>query len=103
MVAIATGPASAEPTNPTTAPTVPTVKRDLGVVPTASMIVGAMAGMVWFWIPLSLLILAVTSIPSVIGTVLGGVVFVYAVRATDRVERLRSEAVFAFGIAAPYR
>ncbi len=67
------------------------------------MIVGAFAGMIWFWIPLSLLILAVTSIPSVIGTVFGGVVFVYAVRATDRVERVRSEAVFGFGIAVPYR
>ena len=47
------------------------------------MIVGAVTGMIWFWIPASLLIIAVTSIPSVIGTVLGGVVFVYAVRATD--------------------
>ena len=67
------------------------------------MIVGAVTGMIWFWIPASLLIIAVTSIPSVIGTVLGGVVFVYAVRATDRVERLRSEAVFGFGIAVPFR
>ncbi|WP_029118227.1 MULTISPECIES: sensor histidine kinase [unclassified Mycobacterium] len=102
MVATATDPASVEPTHPTTTPAVQRAS-DLGVVPTSSMIVGAVTGMIWFWIPLSLLILAVTSIPSVIGTVFGGLVFVYAVRATDRVERVRSEAVFGFGIAVPYR
>ncbi|MUM33287.1 sensor histidine kinase [Mycolicibacterium sp. CBMA 361] len=102
MVATATTPTSAEPTNLTTAPPAQ-YTRPLGVVPTASMIVGAVTGTIWFWIPLALMIITISSIPSVIGTVLGGVVFVYAVRATDHVERLRSEAVFGFGIAVPGR
>ena len=39
----------------------------LGVVPSASMLTGGAFGLVWFWIPLTLLIVAVSSIPSVIG------------------------------------
>ncbi|MEZ0051819.1 signal transduction histidine kinase [Mycobacterium sp. MAA66] len=93
MVAIASTPAS--PTRPAT--------RYLGAVPTASMIIGAAVGTVWFWIPLALLIIAVSSIPSVIGFVVAAVLFVYAGRATDRIERSRSEAVFGFGITVPAR
>lgn len=93
MVAIASAPAS--PTRPST--------QYLGVVPTASMIIGAAVGMVWFWIPLALLIIAVSSIPSVIGFVVAAVLFVYSGRGTDRIERSRSEAVFGFGITAPAR
>ena len=59
--------------------------------------------MVWFWIPLSILIVAVSSIPSVIGFLLAGVVFIYLMRGVDRVERVRSEAVFGFGIPVPPR
>ena len=77
--------------------------RSLGVVPTASMVTGAVFGLVWFWIPLSLLIIAVSSIPSVIGFLLAGVVFIYLMRGVDRVERARSEAVFGFGIPVPPR
>jgi hypothetical protein len=73
------------------------------VVPTASMVTGAVFGLVWFWIPLSLLIIAVSSIPSVIGFLLAGVVFIYLMRGVDRVERVRSEAVFGFGIPVPPR
>lgn len=83
-------------------PTLPPY-RYRGAVPTASMIVGAAVGTVWFWIPLALLIIGVSSIPSVAGFVVAAVLFIYAGRATDRVERIRSEAVFGFGIVAPAR
>ena len=49
-------------------PTLPPY-RYRGAVPTASMIVGAAVGTVWFWIPLALLIIGVSSIPSVAGFV----------------------------------
>ncbi|MGE2717682.1 histidine kinase [Mycolicibacterium litorale] len=77
--------------------------RTLGVVATASMLLGAAIGVVWFWIPLGLLVLGVSSIPSVIGFCLAAVVFVYLVRGIDRVERVRSEAVFGMGIGRPFR
>lgn len=86
---------------PPTAP-VPRV-RGLGPVPTASMITGAALGSVWFWIPLALVVVGVSSIPSVIGFVLAGVVFIYVMRGVDHVERLRSEAVFGMGIGVPAR
>jgi signal transduction histidine kinase len=100
MVAVTT------PLDAVTAPLVTTETpraRSLGVVPTASMVTGAVFGLVWFWIPLSLLIIAVSAIPSVIGFLLAGVVFIYLMRAVDRVERVRSEAVFGFGIPVPPR
>ncbi|RWA22001.1 sensor histidine kinase [Mycolicibacterium brumae] len=75
----------------------------LGIVPTASMITGAALALVWFWIPLGLMVIAVSSIPSVIGTLLAGVAFVYVIRWVDRVERARSEAVFGLGIPAGLR
>src|ERR671916_1837298 len=71
--------------------------RTIGVVPTASMITGAAIGLVWFWIPLTILIVGVSSIPSGIGFVLAAVVFIYVMRGVEWVERLRSEAVFGFG------
>ncbi|MDX1892985.1 sensor histidine kinase [Mycolicibacterium sp. 050158] len=83
-------------------PAAVTGKR-IGVVPSASMVVGAAIGVVWFWIPLGLLIVGVSSIPSVIGFVLSAIVFVYLVRGIQWVERLRSEAVFGFGIPVPPR
>lgn len=84
------------------APTPPRV-RGLGVVPTASMLTGAAVATVWFWIPLGLLVIGVSSIPSVIGFVLAAVVFVYVIRGVDRVERVRSEAVFGMQIGIPPR
>ena len=75
----------------------------LGVVPTASMITGAAIATVWFWIPLTLLIIGISSIPSVIGFVLAAVVFTYLMRGVERVERVRSEAVFGMGIGIPPR
>src|SRR3954447_6869213 len=101
MVAVTT------PLNAVPAPLVTTAEtpraRSLGVVPTASMVTGAVFGLVWFWIPLSLLIIAVSSIPSVIGFLLAGVVFIYLMRGVEWVERMRSEAVFGLGIPVPYR
>jgi signal transduction histidine kinase len=77
--------------------------RSIGVVPTASMIIGATIGLVWFWIPITILIVGVSSIPSVIGFLLASVIFIYLVRGVDWVERVRSEAVFGLGIGVPLR
>lgn len=67
------------------------------------MLVGGAVGSVWFWIPLGLLIVGVSSIPSVVGFVLASVVFVYVIRGVDRVERVRSEAVFGMALGVPPR
>jgi signal transduction histidine kinase len=77
--------------------------RHIGVVPTASLITGAAIGVVWLWIPLTVLILGISSIPSGIGFALSVVVFVYLIRGVEHVERLRSEAVFGMGIGVPPR
>jgi signal transduction histidine kinase len=75
----------------------------LGVVPTASMITGAALATVWFWIPLAIFVLGVTSIPSGVGFALAAVVFIYLMRGVDWVERVRSEAVFGLAIPVPSR
>ena len=77
--------------------------RGIGLVPSASMVTGAAVATVWFWIPLTILVVGVSSIPSVIGFLLAGVVFIYLMRGVDHVERVRSEAVFAMGIPVPPR
>jgi signal transduction histidine kinase len=77
--------------------------RDIGVVPTASMITGAAVALVWFWIPLTILIIGISSIPSGIGFAVSVVVFIYLMRGVEWVERLRSEAVFGLGIGVPPR
>ena len=77
--------------------------RNIGVVPTASMITGAAIGLVWFWIPLAILIIGISTIPSIIGFALAVVVFVYVMRGVEWVERRRSEAVFGLGIGVPPR
>jgi signal transduction histidine kinase len=81
----------------------PARARNLGVVPTASMITGAAIALVWFWIPWTILIIGISSIPSGIGLALSAVVFVYLMRGVAHVERLRSEAVFGLGIGVPPR
>src|SRR5689334_3104214 len=81
----------------------PAAAHHLGVVPTASLLTGAAISTVWFWIPLAILIIGISSIPSGIGFALSAVVFVYLMRGVDHVERLRSEAVFGLGIAVPPR
>lgn len=85
------------------AESVPSPARNIGVVPTASMITGAAIALVWFWIPLTILIIGISSIPSGIGFALAVVVFVYLMRGVEWVERLRSEAVFGLGIPVPPR
>ena len=70
MVSVTT-PVDAVPASPVTTAETPR-DRPLGLVPTASMITGAAIGVLWFWIPLTLLIVAVSSIPSVIGFVQAG-------------------------------
>jgi hypothetical protein len=102
MVAVTT------PLDPIAAPPVtddvaPKPRRPIGLVPSASMVTGAAIGVIWFWIPLGLLVIAVSSIPSVIGFVLAGVAFVYLIRGIDWVERVRSEAVFDLRIPVPPR
>jgi signal transduction histidine kinase len=81
----------------------PAQARNIGVVPTASMITGAAIALVWFWIPLTIVIIGISSIPSGIGFALSVVVFVYLMRGVERVERARSEAVFGLGIPVPPR
>jgi signal transduction histidine kinase len=77
--------------------------RNIGMVPTASLLTGAAIATVWFWIPLAILIIGISSIPSGIGFALSAVVFVYLMRGVEHVERLRSEAVFGLGIGVPPR
>src|SRR6478736_543158 len=77
--------------------------RNIGVVPTASLLTGAAIATLWFWIPLAILIIGISSIPSGIGFALSVVVFVYLMRGVEHVERLRSEAVFGLGIGVPPR
>jgi signal transduction histidine kinase len=77
--------------------------RNIGVVPTASLLTGAAIATVWFWIPLTILIIGVSSIPSGIGFALSAVVFIYLMRGVEHVERLRREAVFGLGIGVPPR
>ena len=77
--------------------------RNIGVVPTASLLAGAAIATVWFWIPLTILIIGISSIPSGIGFALSVVVFVYLMRGVEHVERVRSEAVFGLGIGVPPR
>ncbi|TFV57540.1 sensor histidine kinase [Mycobacterium sp. PS03-16] len=67
------------------------------------MLTGAALGVVWFWVPLAVAVIGISSIPSGVGFIVAAVVFVYLVRGVDRVERVRSEAVFGLGIGRPFR
>ncbi len=80
-----------------------TLPRNIGVTPTASMITGAAIALVWCWIPLSILVIGISSIPSLVGFVIATVVFVYLMRGVEWVERARSEAVFGLRIGVPPR
>jgi signal transduction histidine kinase len=81
----------------------PTPARHIGLVPTASMITGAAVAVVWLWIPLTILVVGISSIPSVVGFAIAVVVFVYLMRGVEWLERIRSEAVFGPGIGVPAR
>lgn len=104
MVAVTSIPAPPAAVDTThTAVAAPTPARRVGVVPTASMITGAAVAVVWLWIPLTILIVGISSIPSVIGFAIAVVVFVYLMRGVEWLERIRSEAVFGMGIGVPPR
>jgi signal transduction histidine kinase len=88
---------------PQTAVGTPTPARRIGLVPTASLITGGAIAAVWLWIPLTILIVGISSIPSVVGFAIAVVVFVYLMRGVQWLERIRSEAVFDMGIGVPPR
>ena len=88
---------------PHTAVGTPTPARRIGLVPTASMITGAAVAAVWLWIPVTILVVGISSIPSVVGFAIAVVVFVYLMRGVQWLERIRSEAVFSMGIGVPPR
>jgi hypothetical protein len=103
MVAVTDTSPNATPTPDAVDEAVAPPARNIGVVPTASLLTGAAIATVWFWIPLTILIIGISSIPSGIGFALSVVVFVYLMRGVEHVERLRSEAVFGLGIGVPSR
>ena len=104
MVAVTSNPAPPTAVDvPHTTVASPTPARHIGLVPTASMITGGAVAVVWLWIPLTILIVGISSIPSVIGFALAVVVFVYLMRGVEWLERIRSEAVFGIGIPVPPR
>ncbi|UXA16757.1 sensor domain-containing protein [Mycobacterium sp. SMC-4] len=100
---IGTDTDTAESSTPRSSLAPPLRTHPLGVVPSASLLVGGVLGSVWFWIPLTIFIIGISSIPSVIGFVLSAVVFVYLIRGIEHVERVRSEAVFGMGLGVPPR
>src|SRR6476620_3323695 len=59
--------------------------RNSAGVRTASLLTGAAIATVWFWIPLAILIIGISSIPSGIGFALSVVVFVYLMRGVEHV------------------
>lgn len=67
------------------------------------MITGAAVASVWFWIPLAIVVIGVSSLPSGVGFVLAAVLFIYVMRGAEWLERHRSEAVFGLGIGVPAR
>jgi signal transduction histidine kinase len=89
---------------PTTADkSTPPTPRRIGFGPSASLIAGAAIGVVWLWVPLMIVIFGISALPTVIGTVIAVVVFVYLMRGVEWLERVRSEAVFGMGLAVPPR
>src|SRR4029078_12909435 len=58
---------------------------------------------VWLWVPLTILVVGISSIPSVVGFAIAVVVFVYLMRGVQWLERIRSAAVFSMGIGVPAR
>lgn len=88
-----------DPTDPAPLPRT----REISVAASASLLAGGAIAVVWFWIPLAILVIGVSSIPSVIGFLVAGVLFIYLMRGVDHVERVRSEAVFGMGIGVPPR
>jgi signal transduction histidine kinase len=103
MVAVTDTSANATPASHAVDGNAAAPVRNIGVFPTASLLTGAAIATVWFWIPLTILIIGISSIPSGIGFALAVIVFVYLIRGVEHVERVRSEAVFGLGIGVPPR
>lgn len=82
--------------------TTPAVRR-IGVLPSASMIVGAVAATVWLWFYVMIVIVGIWLVPSVVGFALALLMFVYLMRGAEWLERRRSEAVFGMDIPVPPR
>ncbi len=99
-VGVTTGPVGTNAAPPAARAT---RRRTIGPVPTASLIIGGALAVVWFWVPLGIVLIGISSIPSIVGFLVAGVVFIYLMRGVDRAERLRSEAVFGMGIGIPGR
>ena len=105
----------AEPITAETA--TPSTIRRIGLVPSASMIVGAAIATVWLCLAIMIVIVglwlpvvidpryqdAVIFVPSGIGFALTFLSFVYLMRGMEWVERRRSEAVFGMDIPTPPR
>lgn len=77
--------------------------RRIGIWPSASMIAGAAIGALWVWVPIILVIVGISSIPTLIGPLIVVILFLYLMRGVEWLERLRSEAVFGMGIRVPPR
>ncbi|OBI85032.1 sensor histidine kinase [Mycobacterium sp. E740] len=82
--------------------TAPALHR-IGVVPSASLIAGAVIAVAWLWVPIVIAIIGLAMIPSVIGFVLALIAFVYLMRGAAWLERVRSEAVFGMHIPVSAR
>jgi signal transduction histidine kinase len=91
----------AEPITADTA-TPPTIRR-IGLVPSASTIVGAAIATVWLGLDIIIVIVGLWTLPSVIGSALALLGFVYLMRGAQWFERRRSEAVFGMDIPVPPR
>ncbi|MFV9632072.1 sensor histidine kinase [Mycobacterium neumannii] len=82
--------------------TQPAIRR-IGVLPSASMIVGAVAAAVWLWLYVMIVIVGIWLVPSVVGFALALLMFVYLTRGAEWLERRRSEVVFGMNIPIPPR
>jgi signal transduction histidine kinase len=82
--------------------TPPTIRR-IGLVPSASTIVGAAIATVWLGLDIIIVIVGLWTLPSVIGSALAVLGFVYLMRGAQWFERRRSEAVFGMDIPVPPR
>lgn len=86
----------------TTESTTPLARR-IGVWPSVSMIAGAAFALLWLWVPVTIVLIGIASIPTLIGPFIAIVLFVYLMRGAGWLERVRSEAVFGMGIRVPPR
>nr|WP_240630776.1 histidine kinase [Mycolicibacterium sp. GF69] len=82
--------------------TTPAIRR-IGVLPSASMFVGAVTAAVWLWLYVMIVIVGIWLVPSVVGFAAALLMFVYLTRGAEWLERRRSEVVFGMNIPVPPR